>query len=45
MDFLWCHIKALIYTSPVDSDGNLIAFIAEAAAAIRQQPGIFERTL
>jgi len=42
--FLWGHIKALIYTSPVDSEEDLIACIVEAAATIRQQPGIFERT-
>jgi hypothetical protein len=34
--FLWGHIKALIYTSPVDSE-DLIARIVEAAAASRQQ--------
>jgi hypothetical protein len=45
MDFvLWGHIKAPIYTSPLDSEGDLIARIVEAAAAIRQQTGIFERT-
>jgi hypothetical protein len=32
--FLWGHIKALIYTSPVDSEEDLIACIGEAAAAI-----------
>ena len=42
--FLCGHIKALIYTSPVDSEGDLIVRIVEAAAAIRVQPGIFERT-
>ena len=30
------HIKALIYTSPVDSEKDLIAHIVEAAATIRQ---------
>jgi hypothetical protein len=38
--FLWGHIKALLYTSPVDSEDDLIACIAEAAATIRQQTGI-----
>jgi len=42
--FLWGHIQALIYTSPVDFEENLITPVAEAAANIRQQPGIFERT-
>jgi hypothetical protein len=42
--FLLSHIKALIYISPVDSDDDLIARISEAAATIRQLPGIFERT-
>jgi len=34
-------IKALIYTSPVDSKVDLIVRIVEAAANIRQQPNIF----
>jgi hypothetical protein len=37
--FVWGYIKAIIYTSPVDSEENLIAHIVEAAANIRQQPG------
>jgi hypothetical protein len=37
-------IKALINTSPVDSEVDLIVRIVEAAATIRQQPDIFERT-
>jgi len=40
--FLWGHIKALIYTSPVVSEEDLIALITEASTTIRQQPGIFE---
>jgi hypothetical protein len=44
MDFLWNHIKALIYTLPVDSEEDRIACIVEAAATIRQQSGIFEHT-
>jgi len=43
--FVWGHIKALIYTTPVDSEEGLIACIVVAAATIRQQPGIFERKL
>jgi hypothetical protein len=42
--FVWGHIKALIYTSPFDSEEDLLAHIVEAAATITQQPGIFERT-
>ena len=42
--FVWGHIKPLIYTSPVDSEANLIARIVEAAATIRQQTGILECT-
>jgi hypothetical protein len=42
--FLWSHIKAPIYTSPVDSEKDHIGRVAEAAAANRKQPGIFERT-
>jgi hypothetical protein len=30
--FLWDHIKALIYTLPVDSEEDLIARTVEAAA-------------
>jgi len=41
--FLWSHIKVLIYTSPVDAEEDFIARTVEAAATIRQQPGIFER--
>ena len=45
MDFFpWGHIKALIYKSPVDSEEKFTACIVEAAATIRQQPGIFEQT-
>jgi hypothetical protein len=40
--FLWGHIKALIYMSPVDSEEDLIARMAEEAASIRQQPSVFE---
>jgi hypothetical protein len=42
--FLWGHIQALIYTSPVDSEADLIARIVEAAATLKQQPGIFGGT-
>ena len=42
--FLRGHIKALIYTSPVDSEADVIARIVEAAANLKQQPGIFEGT-
>jgi hypothetical protein len=43
MDFLCVHIKALIYTSPVDSKEDLIiASIVNTAANIRQQPGMIE---
>jgi hypothetical protein len=45
MDFFpWGHTKALIYTSPVDSEEEFIARIVDAAVTIRQQPGIFEHT-
>jgi len=42
--FLWGHIKALIYTSPVDSEEDLIACIVEAEATIRQQPAIIQHS-
>jgi len=36
MDFFpWDHIKAVIYTSPVDSEEDLIACIFDAAATCR----------
>jgi hypothetical protein len=37
-------VKALIYTSPIDSEEEFIARIVEAAGTIRQQRGIFKRT-
>jgi hypothetical protein len=43
--FLWGHIKALIYTTPIDSEEGVTARIVVAAATIRQQTGIFERKL
>jgi hypothetical protein len=30
--FVWSHIKALIYTLPVDSDEDLVTHIVEVAA-------------
>jgi hypothetical protein len=42
--FPWGHNRALIYTSSVHSEEDLIARTVEAAATIRQQPGIFEDT-
>jgi len=41
--FIWSHIKAEIYTSPVDAEEDFTARTVEAAATIRQQSGIFER--
>jgi len=42
--FLLAHITALNYTSPFDSEEDLIACNVEAAVTTRQQPGIFERS-
>jgi len=42
--FLWGYTKALISTSPFDSEEDLITHVVEAAAITRQQPGIFEST-
>jgi len=42
--FLWGNIKALIYMLSIDFEEDLIARIVEAAATIRQQPGIFKCT-
>jgi hypothetical protein len=42
MEFFLCgHIKNLIFTSPVDSEDDLIARTFKAAATITQQPGNF----
>jgi hypothetical protein len=42
--FLSGHTEALIYMSLPESEEDLIAHTVEAAATIRQQPGIFECT-
>jgi len=33
--FLWSHIKALIYTSPVDYEEDLITSVVEATLILR----------
>ena len=40
--FLWGHIKASIYTLPVDSNGDLTAHIVQPAVNTRQQPDNFQ---
>ena len=42
--FLWCHIKALIYTWKFDSEEDLNCRIVKEVATIRQQCAIFECT-
>jgi len=51
--YLWSHIKALIYSSPTDSEEDFIARIVKVAApsgsdpqaaTIRQRPSNFEYT-
>jgi hypothetical protein len=37
-------MKNFMCSSPVESEEDLIGRIVEAAATIRQKPGIFERT-
>jgi len=39
--FLWCHIKALIYTWKFDSEEDLNCCIVKAVATTRQQCAIF----
>ncbi|GFV49740.1 uncharacterized protein TNCV_1793071 [Trichonephila clavipes] len=39
--FLWGHMKSLVYASPVDSNGALVARIAVVAGEIREIPGVF----
>lgn len=41
--FLWGHLKALVYETPIDSDEDLIARLSIAAATVRETPGIFEK--
>jgi hypothetical protein len=41
--FLWGHIKSLVYETPVETQGELIARILAACLVVRQTPGIFER--
>jgi hypothetical protein len=38
--FIWNHIEILIYTSPVDSEEDLVTHTAEAEANVRQRPFI-----
>ncbi|GBM48938.1 hypothetical protein AVEN_18436-1 [Araneus ventricosus] len=40
--FLWGHFKLLVYATPMDTPGDLIARIIVAAADINSIPGIFE---
>lgn len=39
--FLWGHLKAIIYETPVDSIEDLVARLSIAAASVREMPGIF----
>nr|XP_015922443.2 uncharacterized protein LOC107450974 [Parasteatoda tepidariorum] len=41
--YLWGHMKSIVYETPVTSDMDLIARIAEAAVRVRDTPGQFER--
>lgn len=41
--FLWGHMKALVYETPVVSQEDLVARVAAAAYDIQHRPGIFER--
>ncbi|GFX96423.1 uncharacterized protein TNCV_2055401 [Trichonephila clavipes] len=41
LDFVWDHMKSIVYTSPVDSDEALVARIAVVAGDIREMPGVF----
>lgn len=43
LDFgLWGHIKSLVYSSPVESEEDLLARILAACQTIQDMPGIFE---
>ncbi|GBL78928.1 hypothetical protein AVEN_48900-1 [Araneus ventricosus] len=41
--FFWWYMKSLVYETPVDSAGDLVARIVVAADKINRTPGIFER--
>lgn len=41
--FLWGFLKGLVYETPVTSDEDLVARVVEAAARVRDRPGLFER--
>jgi len=42
--FPWVYMKTLMYSSPVDSEEDLIFHIIEAATTIQQKPNIFKPT-
>ena len=41
--FLWGFLKGLVYETPVISSEDLVARVVEAAARVRDRPGLFER--
>ncbi|GFW41503.1 uncharacterized protein TNCV_465911 [Trichonephila clavipes] len=41
--FFWCHLKSLVYETPVITVVNLKARIDVASADIANTPGLFER--
>lgn len=41
--YIWGHMKSLVYSTPVETQEMLHQRIQDAAATIRNQPGIFER--
>lgn len=41
--FLWGHIKALVYATPIETVEDLVARILAAAEEVQNMPGIFER--
>lgn len=41
--FLWGHMKQLVYSTPVESEMDLVARISEAAARIQEDVNVFER--
>lgn len=41
--FLWGALKGAVYATPIDTDMDLVARIACAAADIKENPGVFER--
>jgi hypothetical protein len=43
LDFLWGYMQGSVYETPVETQHDLVARIAVAAATVREMAGIFQR--